>query len=75
MLGARAKKKGRFYDPSPLSKVTKKTAASVTTDFIPRDRLYLSFSPSPRPLVNHSTVTLLARFRGLSTSVPRAQAV
>lgn len=24
---------------------------------------------------NHSTVTLLARFRGLSTSVPRAQAV
>ena len=27
----------------------------------------------PPPL--HSTVTLLARFRGLSTSVPRAQAV
>ena len=25
--------------------------------------------------INHSTVTLLARLRGLSTSVPRAQAV
>ncbi|PYE77915.1 hypothetical protein DFQ15_11159 [Xylophilus ampelinus] len=31
-------------------------------------------SEAPAP-VDHSTVTLLARLRGLSTSVPRAQAV
>jgi hypothetical protein len=30
---------------------------------------------SQKPASPHSTVTLFARFRGLSTSVPRAQAV
>ena len=39
------------------------------------DALYLFESQAPSPEVAHSTVTLFARFLGLSTSVPRATAV
>jgi hypothetical protein len=39
---------------------------------VARTRLAEHLRAAPEP---HSTVTLLARLRGLSTSVPRAQAV
>ena len=39
-----------------------------------RDLIYL-WLRMPKDIPPHSTVTLFARFRGLSTSVPRAHAV
>lgn len=39
------------------------------------DRLYFDSSQSESPCTDHSTVTLFAKFLGLSTSVPRATAV
>lgn len=47
----------------------------LATDFIPRDRLYFQFADRPPAFPAYSTVTLLARLRGLSTSVPRTHAV
>lgn len=43
--------------------------------FSVRDQLYFSFSSRTTVRPPYSTVTLLARFLGLSTSVPRAHAV
>lgn len=40
-----------------------------------RSRLFLVGTPVRAARPPHSTVTLFARLRGLSTSVPRAQAV
>jgi hypothetical protein len=54
------------------------TADSITGQgpYVPWEEPYLSTeSSSKRTIGAHSTVTLLARLRGLSTSVPRAQAV
>ena len=57
------------------------TGSSVATNFVHSDgdRLRCSATdfmvPRHSALLPHSTVTLFARLRGLSTSVPRAQAV
>ena len=57
------------------------TCSSVATNFVHSDgdRLHCSATDfivrRHSALLPHSTVTLFARLRGLSTSVPRAQAV
>lgn len=53
-------RKPKFETPTDLN---------ARLGLLERSSQVLKFSPP------HSTVTLFARFRGLSTSVPRAQAV
>ena len=80
----------RWYAAYPLSTIDKSGAntAAITSLRVDSGPPSEMREPEPQPLrrrplldpvpharASHSTVTLLARFRGLSTSVPRAQAV